>query len=303
MSSRTTTVIAWTSDIVAPVLFGLALICPEPLAAQEEVDGAPQSPGTVWVAFPEADFYPYHVADPLRSHSALIVTGVADSDIPETGDARFILRLGGRFPLFRRHPAGAPQTGIQLDFEGGFFGHFDMDYSLDNIGWDGLFGLVLSWKPTSDLGLRFGRLHDSAHVGDEYAERTGRTRIGYTREEWVLGVGWRVAPAWTVYAEWGYAPGVDDPQRASRVQAGGEWTGAHRFWGDRAHWYAALDVRAYEETDWDLRTTLQGGIMWPLGEGTRRYRFALEVIDGPSVLGEFFSDSETTVGVGWYFDF
>jgi len=162
---------------------------------------------------------------------------------------------------------------------------------------------VATWKPTRDLGFRFGRLHDSAHVGDEYAERTGRTRLGYTREEWVLGASWRVARAWKVYAEGGYAPGVDVPLRDMRMQVGGQWTDDRRFWSGLANWYAALDVQSYEETDWDLRRSAQVGIMWPLGEGRRRYRFAVEVVDGPSVLGEFFLEDETTIGVGWYFDF
>ena len=107
------------------ILIALA-VCAQTLAAQEMDANGPDDAGHVWVAFPEAGFYPHYIADPLRSQSALIVSSVIDSTIPETGDARFILRLGGRFPLFQRHPAGDVQTGLQLDFEGGFFGHFDI---------------------------------------------------------------------------------------------------------------------------------------------------------------------------------
>lgn len=292
-----------TSISIGLIVAGLGVVTPGPSSAQQQATGPPPAAHTHWIVFPKADFYPHYIADPLRSQMTLMGAGVAASEIPETGDSRMILRLGGRFPLFRRHPDGDLQRGIQLDFEGGFFGHFDVDHNLDNIGWDGLFGLVLSWKPTPDLGFRVGRLHDSAHVGDEYAERTGRVRVGYTREEWVVGASWRVAPAWLLYAEAGFAPDVDDPQQESRLQVGGQWAGRSRFWDDHASWYAAVDLRAYEETDWHPRSAVQVGILWPLGEGSRRYRFAVEVIDGPSVLGEFFLDDETTIGLGWYFDF
>jgi hypothetical protein len=292
-----------TSISIGILVVGVALVIPGPSAAQQETDLAQPATASRWIAFPEPGFYPHYIADPLRSQMTLMLAGVPVSGIPETGDTRVILRLGGRFPLFRRQPEGDPQRGIQLDFEGGFYGHFDVGYNLDNIGWDGLFGLVLSWKPTPGLGFRVGRLHDSAHVGDEYAERTGRTRIGYTREEWVVGACWRVTPAWVVYAEGGFAPDVDDPQQESRLQVGGQWSGRRRFWGGHASWYAAVDLRGYEETDWTPRSAAQVGIMWPLGEGSRRYRFAIEIVDGPSVLGEFFLASETTIGLGWYFDF
>lgn len=152
--------------------FGLANIC---LVAPPAA--------TVRESLPEAGFNPLYIADPIRSQSALMLIGVPSSDIRETGHARFSLRLGGQLRIVAFHPDGDPDRGWQLDLEGGFFGHFDLGYSLDNIGWDGLFGLLLDYEPRPDLAFRFGTLHDSAHVGDEYAERTGRSRVGYTREE------------------------------------------------------------------------------------------------------------------------
>ena len=66
--------------------------------------------------------------------------------------------LGGSFSLFRAHPGDNPNRGLQLDFKGGFFGHFDIDNSLDNIGWDGIYGLTLAWRPTETLAFRAGTL-------------------------------------------------------------------------------------------------------------------------------------------------
>jgi hypothetical protein len=295
-------------DHTLPLFFAVALALLAPSLRSQPTVSATQphgDPGSRFVlaAFPDTDLYPEAITDPLRAQSAIILASFLDTEIPESGDSRFILRLGGTFPLVRVHPAGHPDRGFQLDFKGGFFGHFDADHSLDNIGWDGLYGLVLSWRPDADLAFRFGTLHDSAHVGDEYAERTGRTRIGYTRQEWVAGVSWIAAPRWRVYAEGGYGFGLDEFQEPSRLQLGVETTGQRRFWNERARWYAALDLGAREEWDWERRVTSQAGIMIDTGRGTQRYRLALEYGDGRSSLGEFILHEESYLSLGWYFDF
>jgi hypothetical protein len=252
---------------------------------------------------PDAEFYPQYVADPIRSQSAVMLVKVPSSDIPETGDARFALRLGGRFPIARLHREGDEERGLQLDFEGGFFGHFDLGHSLDNIGWDGLFGLSLAYKPTPDLAFRIATLHDSAHLGDEYEERTGRTRVGYTREEIALGASWRAAARWRLYAEGGCSYGTKPFQERLRAQTGVEYSGALLPHATHVSWYGAVDLRAYQENDWRPRVTGQLGLLIPTPRGAGRYRLALELASGRSVLGEFYQAEETYVGIGWYFDF
>jgi hypothetical protein len=289
----------WLAVLTAGAL--LALPAAMPAAAQDA--GGDGSAARVVLFMPPAEFYPQYTADPLRPQSALAVLWMADSEIPETGAARFALRLGGRFGLVRWHPEGAPDRGWQLDFEGGFFGHFDITESLDNIGWDGLFGLYLSWLPSPELGFRFGTKHDSAHVGDEYAAHTGRERIRYTREELVAGVSWQLDPRWRLYAEGGYGYGLEPGFEPGRLQAGIEHAGARRFWKERATWFAAADAQLFEDRDWRPMVTVQVGFVAPTGRGTNRYRLALEAGTGRSVLGEFSFEDETWVGVGWYFDF
>lgn len=166
------------------------------LAAAEDGLSVPDTARRVTVWMPASNFYPQYIADPLRPQSAITIMWMADSDIPESRGSRFSLRLGGRWEIVRWHPEGELDRGWQIDFEGGYFGHFDRDHSFDNIGWDDLFGLYLSWLPREDLGFRTGLKHDSAHVGDEYVERTARKRIGYTRQEIVAGVNWRLTPKW-----------------------------------------------------------------------------------------------------------
>jgi hypothetical protein len=284
-------------------LAGICLVSASALAGDPPASSDQVPAAKVWEFLPEAGFYPLYIADPLRPQSAVMVIWVPNSDIPETGNGRFSLRLGGQYPIVAFHPDGDPDRGWQLDFEGGFYGHFDIGHSLDNIGWDGLFGLLIDYKPRSDLAFRFGTQHDSAHVADEYAERTGRTRVGYTREEFVLGVSWQTTRSWRTYFEVGSQFGGDDFQEPWRAQAGVEYLGRRLTTSMRASWYAALDLRSYQENDWQPRVTGQAGLLIPTGRGRSRYRAAVEVASGRSVLGEFYLSDETYAGLGWYFDF
>jgi len=284
-------------------LTSICLLASFSLAGEPAASPDPVPTAQVWEFLPEAGFYPLYIADPLRPQSALMLIWVPSSEIPETGHARFSLRLGGQFPIVAFHPDRDPDRGWQLDFEGGFLGHFDLGYSLDNIGWDGLYGLLLDYKPTPDLAFRFGTLHDSAHVGDEYAERTGRSRVDYTREEFVLGVSWQATQSWRTYFEVGSQFGGEDFQERWRAQTGAEYLGRRLTSRVRASWYAALDLRAYQENDWHPRVTGQVGLMIPTRRGRSRYRAAVEVASGRTVLGEFYRSSETYAGLGWYFDF
>jgi hypothetical protein len=284
--------------LVAAVLIAA---CAVPAAASD--DTSEEGAGERWWLAPPPAFVPYFTADPRRPQSAILYALIPDSEIPDSDGPRTIIRLGGRFGLFRYHPAGDPDRGIQLDIEAGFYGHFDLDHSLDNLGWDGIYGLVLSWKPRHHLGFRFGTKHDSAHVGDEYAERTGRERIGYTREELIAACVWQVDATWQLYAELGYGHNIKEFMEPFRLQAGVQWVSNHSWWKGRAAWYGALDVQSFEERDWRVIPTLQLGFQVPTGRGTSRYRVALEVSSGRSTLGEFSFHDETVVGIGLYFDF
>jgi Protein of unknown function (DUF1207) len=256
-----------------------------------------------WIFFPEDDVYPQYIADPLRPQSAMLLTGFTSSGIPDSGDSRFVLRLGGRYSIARRHPAGEPDRGLQIDFEGGFFSQFDATQSLDNIGWDGVFGLRLSYKGDGPWAFSAGTRHDSGHVGDEYARRTGRERIDYTREEFVLGASWAPSDLWRTYLETGWGFNRIASEKPLRLQVGVEYSGRERLWRGDLPWYAALDVTAYKEDDVRIRTCAQLGLMFQTGRGTNRYRAALEFGSGRSVLGEFSPYDETYIALGWYFDF
>jgi hypothetical protein len=288
------------------VLMAVAgLVCGADTGSEERQPAATAEapPGFVFVLFPAAEFYPQYIADPLRPQGALIFGSKTTTDIPDSGKSFYLLRLGGRFPIARWHRADDPEQGWQIDFEGGFFGQFDVDHSLDNTGWDGLYGLTLVYRGDGPLRYCVGTRHDSAHLGDEYAERTGQQRTDYTREELIVAVSWQLDRQWRTYAEAGYALGVDGAQEPLRLQLGAERLSSRSFFSGRFGWYAAIDMTLFEELDWQINTTAQLGLFHPTGRGTSRYRLAFELGSGRSVLGELSAYDESYLAVGWYFDF
>lgn len=252
--------------------------------------------------FPPSNLYPRYVADPRAPRFGVMLLSVPSPRIPDSRNQRVGLKLGGRFGLLRIHPEGRPESGWQVDIEAGFTGQFDIEHSLDNIGWDGTYGFLASTVIRPGLHLQFGGKHISSHVGDEYAERTGRRRIGYTREELAAGAAWSFAPRWRTYAEigWNYEPREEVGQEPGRLQLGLEHEAPGRFAGGRLGWYAALDLGAFEERSWQLDPTLQIGLLVPSGD--RRWRVGLGYHDGAVPLGEFYRVDESYISLGLWLD-
>lgn len=280
---------------------------------------------------PEGSLYAPYLAEINRPGLGVTVVGVSAGDgagIPEAGDLRFGLKLGGRFGLLRVNPRTEGGRSWQLSLGAGFYGHFDIDNSLDNIGWDGLYSLVLTngRSPATGGGgpaFRIGVQHWSSHVGDEYAERTGRKRIGYTREEVVVGMSWPLGGAgwsrpgaegggWRIYGEGAYghvgraeSPAGEDLQEPGRVQLGLEHESPGSLGGSlesrgRWGWYAAFDASAYQERDWEPNLTLSLGLLADRGE--RRWRTGVTLYDGRAPIGEFFRRDETYAILGLWLD-
>ena len=244
--------------------------------------------------FPPSNLYPAYVADPRRPQFGVAILGFPDPQIPDSGDRRIGLKLGGRFGLVRVH-------GWQMDVEAGFTGQFDIEHSLDNVGWDGTYGFLVSTVLGNGVSVQLGTKHISSHVGDEYAERTGRRRIGYTREELAAGAAWSIDERWRAYAEAGrgFKTKGEIGQEPGRLQLGFEHESAESLRG-RLGWYAALDLQAMEERGWQVDPTLQVGLLVPSGD--RRWRVGLSIHDGSVPIGEFFQEDETYVALGLWLD-
>ena len=254
---------------------------------------------------PGGDLYPGYIADPLRPGFAMRKLTVTDGEIPDSGESRYAFTLGGRYGLLRLFTDTDPSMAFQLDLYGAFMGQFDVDNGTDNIGWDGLYGVILSWTNGAGLALKLAMQHDSSHVGDEYMERTGRERINYTREEWAAGVSYRFLDIFRVYGEGAYAYDLrnDALQEPGRIQGGLEIEDPDRFLGGRLGYYAALDIGAYEESDWDADVSLQAGVVVPVDRFLQTLRIGTFYRNGRSPIGEFFQRRETWWGMGLWIDF
>jgi hypothetical protein len=281
----------------------LLLLLPVGSPAQD-TKGHEDAKAMGWEFAPGELLYPEYVADPRRAVFAFTMIDASESEIPEAGSSRYGIRMGSRFGILDFTPKGDPDGGFQLAGDVGFLAQFDREHSEDNIGWDGLYGFHLAWQARPDLVLRVGMAHDSSHVGDEYIESTGRTRIGYTREEYLAGV--RYAP-WTIlgtYAEYGWAYDLRnaDLQEEGRVEFGFELQPEPMLWNRSLAPFAALDVSAYEEDDWDENLTLQVGVVRPGSGGRGNWRLGLEFYDGRSQIGEFFQEHEQYLAWGVWLD-
>jgi Protein of unknown function (DUF1207) len=257
--------------------------------------GSHAAAGVAFELFPDSNLYPRYVADPRHPGFAVTILGFPDPKIPDSGDRRVGLKLGGRFGLLR-------VGGWQADIEAGFTGQFDIEHSLDNIGWDGTYGFLASSAFANGVSVQLGAKHISSHVGDEYAERTGRRRIEYTREELAAGIAWAIDDRWRTYAEagWGYDPREEIGQEPGRLQFGLEHEAPGTIGHGRLGWYAALDLGALEEKDWQVDPTLQAGLLVPAG--SRRWRIGLGYHSGTVPIGEFFRVDEDYFALGLWLD-
>jgi hypothetical protein len=252
--------------------------------------------------FPSGQLYDQYTADPRKVDFGLQVLHYLKSSIPDTGNERFDLKTGGYFGLVRVHPRGARDLGWELGLEAGMHGQFDVANHWDSIGWDGWYSFLLTAAPTKRLSFKFGWLHDSSHVGDEYAERMGRQRIGYTREELAAGVSLRLDGGWRTYAEYGRGMtlGNVDLQKPGRVQAGIEWQPVKHGKSPDRGWYCAADLSAMQERDWKVDVSLQAGYM--IDSGDKTWRFGLDWYNGRPPIGEFFQYTEQYIGFGVWVD-
>lgn len=283
-----------------------------PAPAQDPPAGAPPGDdqgdpviqlhsGRKIVLFPADDVFPVYVADPHRPGNAITVHFYTHTEIFDSSDVRTGLKAGGRFGVLRIDPAVPGGRSWQLSIDAGLDAQFDSYHKLDAIGWDGNYGLTFTTASGGPLSVKLGALHCSSHVGDEYAQRTGRQRIDYTREEAALGLGYRLSRRWRAYAEVGAAyKEITEEQAPWRVEAGLEYDSRPKLFGRRFAWYLALDLAAWQERDWRLDVAFQGGIKTKMHG--RTWRIGGEYSNGRPPLGEFFQDTEARLTLGLWVD-
>ena len=259
------------------------------------------SSGTALTLFPSGDVYPVYVADPHRPTNVVAESSIFNDTISEVGSPLTRLAAGGRFGMLRIGPSKPGGRAWQVSIEAGFDALFDSKNRLDVVGWDGNYGLTVTTASSRRLALKIALLHVSAHVGDEYQERTGRERINYTREELAVGVAWRWSPRWRVYGETGAAYGRGHSSLETwRAQSGIEFDSGSGPCGQQFACFAAVDISTFEERKWRVDVTANVGIViHGLGRTSRLF---VEWHDGRPTANEFFLDSLSSLSVGLKID-
>jgi hypothetical protein len=253
-----------------------------------------QSSGVRITLFPSGDVFPVYVADPHRPSNAIAPRFYAREGLVDASSPRAWLSAGGRFGMLRIESAGPSQRSWQVGIEAGLDAMFDTQHRSDGIGWDGNYGLTVTTASTSRWSFKIAMLHVSAHLGDEYADRTGHARINYTREELAVGTAVRLSSRWRLYGELACAYILrNEDQQPWRAQAGLEYESVMRLWGGRFAWFSAADFASWQERSWRVDGTLQAGLV-TRSDG-RTYRILLEYNDGRPPLGEFFKVTEASL--------
>ena len=197
------------------VAANLATSTPSALGREEPASHAPvegREPtwtlgsGRTLSLFPTSDLYPGNIADPHKPENAALALIYTTPRIADSSAQRFALKAGGRLGVLRLDPGEAHVRSWQLSIDAGLDFQADSQRKQDAIGWDGSYGLTLTTASRGPYSFKLAHIHTSGHVGDEYAERTGRQRIDYTRAELGLGAARRLGRGGRAYVElgWGY---------------------------------------------------------------------------------------------------
>lgn len=212
------------------------------------------------------------------------------------------LTAGGRVGLIRY---GTRDTdwpeGFQLDVEGAAFPRLTLDSQRDLVSADFRFGIPLTYR-AGPWETKFAYYHLSSHLGDEFMlKHPAISRINYSRDALVLGMGWRPRDDIRLYAEAGWAFYVDEGSAPWEFQFGAEYSPAYPT-GFRGAPFLAINTRLREEVDYGGNVTMQAGWQWR-NETGRLVRTGFYYFNGKSDQYEFVQEHEELVGIGLWYDF
>jgi len=254
---------------------------------------------------PDDQIYPIYVADPRRPRLHIGV-GYMNTDIPDTTAGIVKLDAGARITLLKVQPGSKDANEFSLDIEGGLFTEFDLFNGLDNIGWDGRYGAYVAWNRSDLVVARVGFRHISSHLGDEYMENTGRTRINYTRDDLRVGIGYNFKNATLFYVEPSYAVhrGNEDRQEKWAIEGGIQYQGPYNIWKGSTGLYTGLHISSYQENGWNPSYCGQLGLKIKRDPRMTKLRVGFEGYVGRAVIGEYALDfDEAYLTLGLFIDF
>lgn len=241
---------------------------------------------------PEGDLFAPLVADPQEPR---FFASIQAWDEGFERDTIGSVGLGTTFGLVRG-------DGWQLGLQGAVFSIFDLEVSsFDLLDSDFRFAVPLTVRRGA-WSLRARALHRSSHVGDELLVALlpgGFQREEFSYEAFEALIAWEES-GWRVYGGGGWIFHSAEPLDRGLFQAGLERSGKPASW-QRARWVAAVDVKLWEQTDWEADVSAKLGIELPSADSNRSIGFMLEGYDGNVQHGQFYVLQTTYVGFGIVF--
>ncbi len=250
--------------------------------------------------------YPRYLADPRRPRMGGAVGRTLGPAVSGASQSRIFLDLGASRSFLELRPKKTSKHALQLDVQAAIFTQFDMAEQLDSIGWDGWYAFHTSWDTGTPFVFRLGLRHLSAHLGDEYEEKTGTRRRGYTREDVSLGAAYRFSPGSAMYVEYGhgYHLGSPDTQRRSLIEYGITHDSQGLWLGGTTGYYAGIHVKQFQENGFDPDVSGQLGLVFRRADDGVKVRVpAVELYTGRAILGEMAEERESYVSFGVWLDF
>lgn len=231
--------------------------------------------------------------DPVTQASLLYV-----ADNPDAfGDGvEAEVALGITLPIYLLAGTSV-EDGLVVGIEGGAFARFGLQITeRELINTDWVFALPFVWH-RGDHWLRLRYYHTSSHLGDEYSRRFEVAGENFSRDA-VDALGYlRPVPVLGLYGGMGYAYNVHpEDSKPWTVRLGAELAPGS---DERPLLpYAGVDLQLEEDNGWDPRLNLRAGVWLPRVAGRRAVRAGLELLTGPTPLGQFQGRHTTQIALG-----
>ena len=215
--------------------------------------------------------------------------------------------IGAQFGLGRVAPKGRSDPsrqldneGLQLDVFGAVFTRFDPKRFLTAIDYRA--GIPLTYKK-GPWSTKLAYEHTSTHIGDEYSQAYHVKQVPLVLDEIVWGLSRYFGDHLRLYGQFGYAFNTakeTNNTNRTRFDWGVSYTNYYDT-GPAGRPFAAydMDIRSYQS--YTPNNSFQVGWQW-VNQG-RSVRLAVQVYEGRSMYGQFYTHNESWVGFGGYYNF
>ena len=279
------------NGVVAALCFAL-LFSALPVVAEDGV-----------MPLPVKDLFRPLLADPKEPRFQVSALRV-DSDVHDNMVAA--VGFGENFGI-ARWPGRHAKEAWQLNLSAAVFAQFDLDAPSDDlVNADYIVGFPVSYR-NDRWSVRARFYHQSSHLGDEFLLRVHPDRVNLSFEslETLVSYEWE---QWRVYGGGEYLifrePEELDP---GVLHAGIEYRAGEPTWHigtlGAVRLVGGLDVKSWEQHDWDAAFSLKTGLEFRPQRDTeqrgRYWQLLLEFYDGPSPYGQFYTYEVRYWGLGF----